>query len=33
MYSYPPKPLSSQKDRLLQEVFESEQEKVLIREM
>lgn len=33
MYSYPPVPLSAQKDRPLSEVFESSQEKVLIREL
>ena len=33
MYSYPPVPLSSKKEQLLSEVFESSQEKVLIREI
>ena len=31
MHSYPPQPLSSQKDQLLSEVFDSVQEKLVIR--
>lgn len=33
MYSYPPEPLSARKDQLLSRVFDSPQEKVVIREL